>query len=168
MTWLEDSEWKRIQTLLPIVTVDALLLDGGTPPRVGLIRRETPAGRRWNLVGGRIRLGESLQDALRRELRDALGKGAEFDFEDEPQPVFVAQYGPFEREPFARDPRKHAVGLTFAVPIRGDIRAQNEALEFGWFDLNGLPSREEWGFDQDRVAEATLRAVGLAPRFGSG
>ena len=60
------------------------------------------------------------------------------------------------------------MGLTFAVPIRGDIQAQNEALEFGWFDLNGLPSREEWGFDQDRVAEATLRAVGRAPRFGSG
>lgn len=168
MTWLDDSDWQRIQSLLPIVTVDALVLDESKPPRVGLIRRETPAGRRWNLVGGRIRRGESVAEALGRELRDALGMGAEFELEDEPQPAFVAQYGPFEREPFARDPRKHAVGLTFAVTVRGAVQPQNEALDFRWFELRALPAREEWGFEQDRVAEATLLAVSYAPWFGRG
>jgi ADP-ribose pyrophosphatase YjhB (NUDIX family) len=166
VTWLEDSDWKRIQALLPIVTVDALVLDGGEPPRVGLILRETPAGQRWNLVGGRIRRGESVAEALVRELRDALGEDAAFEVDLDRQPDFVAQYGPFEREPFANDPRKHAVGLTFAVTVRGEIQAQNEALEFRWFDLAAHPSRDKWGFEQDRVAEATLKAVGLTPRFG--
>jgi len=166
VTWLDDSDWKRIQTLLPIVTVDALVLEESDPPRVGLILRETPEGRRWNLVGGRIRRGESVAEALRRELHDALGERAEFDLDPDPQPAFVAQYGPFEREPFARDPRKHAVGLTFAVGVRGEVEPQHEALDFRWFELAALPPREEWGFEQDRVAEATLRAVGFVPRFG--
>lgn len=169
MTWIPDDEWSQIQELMPIVVVDIAVLRQSSPGSVGLIRRETPhQGQKWNLVGGRIRKGESLGEAIEREVSSNLGPRARVTVEDSSQPHFVAQYGPFKRRGFSLDPRKHAVGLTYALPLSGEITAMGEALEFRWFEIASLPPRPEWGFEQDRAAEECLRRAGLAPRFANG
>lgn len=166
MAWIPDAEWDAIQRVLPIVVVDVVPLDGGDPPRVGLITRATPhQGPRWNLVGGRIAFGETLGEAVRREVTSALGPAARVEVDDAMQPDYIGQYGPFERAPFSTDPRKHAVGLTYALTVTGEVAAGNEALAFQWFDLEGLPKRALWGFEQDRVAEQCLLKRGLKPEF---
>jgi ADP-ribose pyrophosphatase YjhB (NUDIX family) len=168
VTWLDEQSWAEVQRTLPVVVVDVVpLREAHGATLVGLIERETPhQGLRWYLVGGRIRYGETLGAAIRRELREALGEGVAVDVADDAQPQHVAQYGPFGSRPFARDPRKHAVGLTYALPLRGEPSPRAEAVSFSWFPLGALPPHSAWGFEQDGPAEACLRATGLTPTFG--
>ncbi len=166
MTWLSDDEWAKIQTLLPIAVVDIVLVAEDDHPRVGLIQRDTPhQGRRWNLIGGRIRFGEAIGEAMAREVRETLGAELHVRLPDASRPHYVAQYGPMKRGDFLDDPRKHAVGLTYVVPAWGAPVPQGEAFAFHWFPLRLLPRRDQWGFRQDRAAESSLRSAGLIPTF---
>jgi len=160
--WLDPPKWREIQELVPIACVDILPLrllrgDRNTIEALGLIMRETPhQGRRWCLIGGRLCRNESLHDAINREIRDALGNDLRFTIKEDVQPDFVAEYFTVPRDNGGFDPRQHAIGLTFCVPIKGKIRPQGEAISFAWFNCFQLPPPEEFGFDQDRVVAACL------------
>lgn len=161
-SWLDAEKWHQIQQLVPIACIDILPLqlsngDRGSVRRVGLILRDTPhQGQRWCLVGGRLCRNESLQEAVAREIRDTLGGHAQFSLKEDIQPDYVAQYFTKCRERRGFDPRQHAVGLTFCVPIQGNIFPKGEALSFSWFDASQLPSPGEFGFNQDRIVVACL------------
>jgi mutator protein MutT len=58
----------------PIVAVGVLLLDGD---RVLLVKRaKPPAVGRWTVPGGKVELGETLEEAALRELREETGLAA--------------------------------------------------------------------------------------------
>jgi 8-oxo-dGTP diphosphatase len=55
----------------PVVAVGVLLLDG---ERVLLVQRATPPSvGRWTVPGGKVELGETLEEAAARELREETG-----------------------------------------------------------------------------------------------
>jgi ADP-ribose pyrophosphatase YjhB (NUDIX family) len=165
MTWLRDEDWAWVRNAVPVAVVDVAALSRDSR-RVCLIWRETPSGRGWNLVGGRILKDEPVRVAIERHVHETLGRTATVAVGADPQPDYVAQYFPKSTRTFAHDPRQHAVGLTYALVVTGRTRAIGEALARAWFSVDELPPRRSWGFDQDRVAERCLRRAGLAPHFG--
>ncbi|MCI3927163.1 NUDIX hydrolase family protein [Paenibacillus sp. TRM 82003] len=166
MVWIEEAEWNRMQRMIPIVCVDVLVVkrsEEGCLSHVGLILRDTPhEGLKWCTVGGRMLYGESLDEALCRQLLDALGDAIDIHPVHNDLPVYVAQYYPGLRacDGFdGVDPRKHAVGLTYCVELFGNIRPRNEAVDFRWFTLEELESHPEIGFNQKEMLLACCSRV---------
>lgn len=165
--WLAPDEWQRVQRSIPVLGVDVLPVRWTTHPRrsvaaLGLILRDSPQGRGWCLCGGRVLYGESLHEAIARQIRDTFGAAARFETHSGAQPLYVAQYAPAAREVRgfdAFDPRQHAIGLTFAVTLTGALTPRGEAHDFNWFPADQLPAPETFGFGQGRVVEACLRAL---------
>lgn len=130
---------------MPIACVDFVpvrTVDDRT--EIGLILRDSPFGRVWCHLGGRIARGETIADALQRHARDTLDASLVLD--PDPQPGYVYQWFPpadtpasAEHFPHGQDPRKHAIGLSFTVQLDGTPRPRNEALEFAWYDPDKLP-----------------------------
>jgi len=149
--WIPDDLFKTISGMLPIPCVDVMPVKrakAGT--QVGLIYRETPhQGRRWCLIGGRLRLNETLREAVRREIRSALGAGVRLDGTFG-QP-FAVEYFSVRKGKALFDPRKHAISWTFPVEIRGKIRPANEALDFRWFGFSDLRAEKSIGFGQKEM-----------------
>jgi ADP-ribose pyrophosphatase YjhB (NUDIX family) len=168
--WFSSSRWKSIQESVPITCVDVLPVRfaAGSPKRVnavGLILRETPhEGKRWCLVGGRLLYGESLEEAIHRQIKETLGSRVHVAVGRDPQPLYVKQYSPRGRSPFSVDPRQHSVGLTYASQIKGTPVAGGEAISFKWFDVTSLPKAKEFGFGQDTVVRICLQLLGSCSR----
>lgn len=63
--------YTKIRKLIPIVCVDAILIDRG---EFLLIRRtEHPEKKRWWVVGGRILKYEKMEDAVKRKIKEEIG-----------------------------------------------------------------------------------------------
>ena len=63
--------YDQIVKLMPIVSVEALIVIDGA--LLFLRRKNQPAVGQWWFAGGRIRKGESLEEALNREVKEDLG-----------------------------------------------------------------------------------------------
>lgn len=132
----------------PKLAADVLVEDEAG--RVLLIRRRNaPIG--WAIPGGFVDVGETLEEAARREMREETGLDVEL----------ISQFHTYS-DP-ARDPRHHTVTVVFhgrradpaAAPAAGD-----DALEARFFALDALP--EDLVFDHPRVL-ADFRERGGRP-----
>ena len=71
LSWIEDSLYSEITSVLPIACVDLLVVHDG---RLLLMLRNNEAGKGvWFAPGGRILKGESLEEAVTRVLRKGQG-----------------------------------------------------------------------------------------------
>jgi ADP-ribose pyrophosphatase YjhB (NUDIX family) len=104
------------------VSVKAVLRDGD---RVLLVRNDRDE---WELPGGRLELGESPAQCVVRELHE------ETAVEIVCGPLLLA-------EPFEVIPGRQVLILAYgcmAAPGQA-VRISEEHLDFGWFDIAGLP-----------------------------
>jgi ADP-ribose pyrophosphatase YjhB (NUDIX family) len=145
MTYLPDELYARIERSMPIACVDfvPVLVRSDGLRQVGLILRESPHGRVWCHLGGRVQFGETIRHAIGRHARETLQ--VEVLLEANPQPSYVYEWFPSDVAPtdgtvFGDDPRKHAIGLSFVVEVDSNPIAQNEALEFAYFSPGNLPA----------------------------
>jgi ADP-ribose pyrophosphatase YjhB (NUDIX family) len=159
---VDPIKYREIQELIPISCVDILPLLLSTKRKdtieaIGLILRDTPyQGKRWCLIGGRLDKNESIVHAINRELQDALGAEIDYHLPEEIQPDYVAQYFPIHKKNAGFDPRQHAIGLTFCVPIKGIIKPQREAIDFKWYKYLQIPTPDNFWFNQDHIVKACL------------
>jgi ADP-ribose pyrophosphatase YjhB (NUDIX family) len=160
--WIPEDEYKAIMRKVPILCVDLLPLNTDRNA-VGLILRETYEGKEgWCLIGGAVHRDEDLLTAVRRHLRDTLGKDFVADL-THARPLTTAQYFSEPNLGELYDPRKHAVALTYGAPCSGPHKTQGEAKDFRWVALDELPNIE-FGFGQGRVVEGVLAQLGLRDR----
>lgn len=112
----------------PILTVDGILLDKG---KVLLLKRaKSPFFGLWTLSGGHVEYGETVEKAIKREVKEELGISVKI------KKLFGVYSDP------KRDPRYHTVSIVYLLEkIKGKIRINEESLEFKYFPLKNLPKK---------------------------
>ncbi|GAA2800765.1 NUDIX hydrolase family protein [Nonomuraea dietziae] len=135
--WLAPEELESMRERLPILYVDAVpvrLDDTGIVTHVGLLLRIGSDGTVSRaLVSGRVLHNERVRDALLRHLEKDLGPVALPHIPASPQPFTVAEYFPTPGVTPYHDARQHAVSLAYIVPVAGDCRPRQDALDLVWF-----------------------------------
>jgi ADP-ribose pyrophosphatase YjhB (NUDIX family) len=134
--WLPPQDIARVRASVPLLYVDAVPVrvdDSGDVVAVGLLLRVTPEGVMSRaLVSGRVMYHERVRDALLRHIEKDLGPMALPQIPSSPQPFTIAEYFPTPGVTPYHDPRQHAVSLAYVVPVTGDCRPQQDALDLAW------------------------------------
>lgn len=119
----------------PRLTVDAAVVRDG---RVLLVRRgKPPFEGSWALPGGFVENGETLEEAVLRELEEETGIAG----------TVVGIAGAYSRPD--RDPRGHTISVVYAIePGEGEPRGGDDAAEAAWHDLGSPPPL---AFDHDEI-----------------
>lgn len=130
----------------PLVGAAALILDRG---KVLLVQRGNPPSRGlWSVPGGLVELGESINEALVREIAEELGirvkVGALFEV------VNAVHLDEKERV------RYHFVIIDYlAKPLGKGIRLNPESTAFGWFSFKQVEKLDM----NERTREVVLRCL---------
>ncbi|MET8138576.1 DUF4916 domain-containing protein [Streptomyces sp. NPDC005251] len=156
--WIPQAEYDLIQSRVPIVCADLLVLSAHHEPAVGLILRDTYDNQQgWCLIGGSVLRDEPITSAVTRHLKATLGSNFHLDV-SAARMCGVVEYFSKPKIGEFYDPRKHAVAITFAAPCLGDPEPQGEAIDFKWFRQSELADLQ-FGFGQGRVVEGALAGV---------
>ena len=126
----------------PWLTADGLVLQEGK--LVAVIRRNPPFQGMPALPGGFVELGETVEAAAVREVREETGL----------ETHVVRMVGVYS-DP-ARDPRGHTVTVAYALePTGGVLKAASDAKAIALLDPDALPSM---AFDHARIVADWRRA----------
>ncbi len=111
----------------PVVGVGGIVIEAG---KVLLVKRgHEPLRGYWSVPGGGVNTGETLEIAMRRELREETGLAVE--------PLFIVSV--FERvtPDAAGNTEYHYVLIDFVCRATGgDASPADDAAELGWFSLD--------------------------------
>ncbi|MFD3943095.1 NUDIX hydrolase family protein [Streptomyces sp. NPDC058579] len=135
--WLTTDELDSARARMPILYVEAVPVrvdDSGEVTSIGLLLRIGADGTiSRTLVSGRVMHHERVRDALLRHLEKDLGPVALPRVPSSLQPFTIAEYFPTAGVTPYHDPRQHAVALAYVVPVSGDCRPRQDALDLVWF-----------------------------------
>jgi ADP-ribose pyrophosphatase YjhB (NUDIX family) len=108
--------------------------------KIVLIKRGVePFKRLIAIPGGHMELGETIENAAKREAKEETSLDVEL----------IDILGVYS-DP-KRDPRKHSMATVFiGKPIKGKLRAGDDAKEAFWMDLNKIESYE-FAFDHKKI-----------------
>ena len=168
--WLAEDDLREIRDRVPLVYVAAVPVRGnhlGQVERVGLLLRAMADGTISRaVVIGRVLHGETVREALWRHLTKDLGADAEPQIPTTPVPFTVAEFFPDPRRTGYHDPRHHAVCLAYVVPVAGECRPAEDALDFTWLSTDeavGPDVAAEMTGGHDRLVRCALAHVGRLP-----
>ena len=129
-------------------TVDAVVFGLDDDLKVLLIQRDLPPFEgQWALPGGFVRIDETLDDAVRRELQEETGMTG----------AFLEQLYTFGA--LGRDPRERVISVAYyaLVKLEGHkLQASTDARNTAWFSLDDLP---ELAFDHAKILTAGLERL---------
>jgi len=140
------SSWPRdaFETLLealfyaPRITVDAIVELGRG---IVLIKRKNPPYG-WALPGGFVDYGESLEDAVIREVKEEISLDVKI----------VDQFHTYSKPD--RDPRHHIISTVFVVRAEVDFpKAADDAKEVEIWYPETMPFKYEMAFDHYQILE---------------
>ncbi len=135
--WLSDVALEETRSRVPILYVEGIpvRVDAtGNVEHVGLLLRgsATTGAMNRTFVSGRVMHGESVRDALLRNLEKDLGPTAFPQLPASTVPFTVAEYFPLPGVTPLHDSRQHAVALVYVVPVTGECNPRQDALELSW------------------------------------
>ncbi len=135
--WLSEIALDETRSRVPILYVEAVPVrvdSQGELEHVGLLLRgsATTGAMTHTIVSGRVMHGESVRDALMRNIEKDLGPTAFPQVPLSTVPFTVAEYFPLPGVTPLHDPRQHAVALVYVVPVSGECAPRQDALELTW------------------------------------
>lgn len=121
---ISKKDFKKIEDAMPIICVDAIILRNG---KVLLARRVIEPGKaEWWTIGGIVRKGESLEEALTRTVKTETG-------------LEIVQMRKIDIMDI-RVANRHAFSLYFLViPNGNQVKLDSQHDEFAWFSPIKLP-----------------------------
>src|SRR5438128_6597165 len=139
----------------PALTVDAVVFGlDDEDLKVLLIRRDLePFRGKWALPGGFVRVGESLEEAVRRELQEETGISE----------VFLEQLYTFGA--VDRDPRERVVTVAYYALVRLSdhrVKAATDARDAAWFAVS---EASDLSFDHERILATALERLKNKVRY---
>ena len=145
--WLSEFALDETRSRVPILYVEAVpvRIDSlGQVEHVGVLLRGSPTTGELTrtLVSGRVMHGESIREALLRNLEKDLGPTAFPQLPASIVPFTVAEYFPLPGVTPLHDPRQHAVALAYIVPVTGECNPRQDALELTWLTPEEAASPE--------------------------
>lgn len=132
------------------VSVDAVVFgyDQENGISVLLIKRKNePFRKMWALPGGLVLTGESLDDAVNRELKEEAGIDVNY----------LEQLYTFGHPD--RDPRNHAISVSYFGLVRPQdfqLVAHSDAEDVAWFNIKKLP---RLAFDHKKIIDAAIKRL---------
>jgi ADP-ribose pyrophosphatase YjhB (NUDIX family) len=168
--WLSESNLDAVRGQVPMVYVEAVPVRVdhlGRIAKVGLLLRAQSDGSVSRaVVSGRVLHGETLRDALWRNLSKDLGPEADPNIPPGVAPFTVAEYFPDAARSGFHDPRQHAVALGYVVPCDGECEPAQDALDLAWLSPAEATSTliaEEMSFGHGRLVRRALAFCGQLP-----
>lgn len=140
-----NEKWPRID-----VTVDAVVFGYNALEGISVLlikRKFDPFKGFWAIPGGFINEGESLEDAVSRELNEETGV----------EVTYLEQLYTFGAP--NRDPRKRIVSVAYYALIKPEsfhIKADDDAEEVEWFNINKLP---DLAFDHNVILTMAIQRL---------
>ena len=119
---------ERVETAAPVVVVGAIVVDDAG--RLLVVKRANPPAQgRWSVPGGRVELGESLADAVAREVLEETG--------------LVVEVGALAGVAEVNDGRYHVVILDHHARVTGgELLAGDDAAAVAWLRRSELDALE--------------------------
>lgn len=124
MAYFESDFWH------PSVATDAVILSL-RDNTLAVVLGKRSDGKGWALPGGFIQKGESLDECVRRELKEETGI----------EVPYLQHYGNYS-DP-RRDPRGQIISVAYvAIHPSGKLKlhADTDVIDVGWFDVRDLPT----------------------------
>lgn len=117
----------------PIPAVGAFIVHGG---RILLVKRAfEPGAGKWSVPGGAIELGETAEEAVKREVKEELGIGLR-------DLKLLDIYDSISRDPLGRIKYHYVIIDFLARPSSLDIKPSGEILEYRWTKLDEVEEME--------------------------
>ena len=169
--WLSEGDIAEVRDRVPMVYVEAIpvrVSHLGRVERVGLLLRTRADGTiSRGVVSGRVLYGETIREALWRNLSKDLGPESLPQLPPQPSPFTIAEYFPEDvRGTGFRDPRQHAVALAYLVPVDGECTPAEDTLDLAWLTPEEAVTHEvaaEMSGGQDRLVRLALAHGGCLP-----
>jgi len=135
----------------PLVGVSAVIIEDG---KILLVKRgNEPNKGKWSIPGGLVNTGESLEDALKREIMEEVG--FEIDVED----VACVSEEVFREN---GDVKYHYIIIDFfANIVGGELRVGSDAVDAKWVKLNEIDSLDVVDFVKKLVNRILRNEEGI-------
>jgi len=117
----------------PLVAVDIAIFNGKGEVLLGKRRGETAASGQWNFPGGHVRMGEKLEEAAKREIKEELGDQIKIEVSKKVIGVVQNNLSPHYIP--------HVIIILEACYLDGEpeLIEQDRCEEWRWFSINQLP-----------------------------
>ncbi len=133
---MTDTVSKRKRRKKPAVTVDAVV---EVEYKILLIKRKNaPYKGQWALPGGFVEYGESVEEAIKREVMEESNVKIEI----------TGLIGVYSKP--GRDPRGHVISVCFRAKGQGEEKSGSDAVDARLFNLDEA-LKEDLAFDHEKI-----------------